>query len=165
MSRAITLTLAAAALLGCDGAVIGEDFPHHPPAAAEPAACVLPRVGSTCPAPIAPVEALAFVQAAAWCPAQSEMVVDERPGGDVELACSAPGWRIVVGVVAAAWGVAFLADDGALVVCVDGRVDAVLPLLVDETSGRHWHRLSDDDGVCLDAGLCAPAFDQCEAPR
>lgn len=157
----------AASLLGCDGSVV-DGLPHHPPPVEAPAACVLPAVGSTCPAPLAPADARAFVQSQAWCPDGADLFIDERPGGDVELACAPAGggWRIVVGVVGAAWGVAYLAADGSLVVCdLAGRVDQVLPLLTDPTSGRHWHALSADDGVCLVRRLCSFAFEQCEAPR
>lgn len=156
------LALAASLLAGCDPAF--DALPHPPPAEA---GCVHPAVGSTCPAPLAPADALAFVQSRAWCPPGAELHADFRPGGDLELACAPPegGWRVVVGVVAADWGAAFLADDAALVVCdLEGRVDAVLPMLADRTAGRHWHRLSVDDGLCLDAGLCEPAFDPCADP-
>lgn len=166
MSRAITLTLVAAALLGCDGAVIGEDFPHHPPAAGEPAACVLPRLGATCPIPIEGEAALDAVEEAAWCPA-GDLRSDARPDGVVELACEplTGGWRLVAGVVAPGWGVAYLAPDATLVHCdADGRVAQIMPLLGDGF-GRLWHALTPDDSLCLVDARCFVVSDQCEAPR
>lgn len=149
------VALLASILGGCDAPVDALD--HQPPA------CVLPSVGETCalPADVSAEE----IQRRAWCPDGSAMVVDDRGDGDLEIACEADDrtWRIVVGVRARDWGVAYLADDGSLVVCVDGRVDSVLPLLTDRTSGRHWHRLSVDDGVCLDLDLCELAFEPCDA--
>lgn len=158
MIHRLGLIAFVASLLGaCDPGIDGH--PHHAPADGAPA-CWHPPVGVTCPAPLD--DPRDFVDGAAWCP-DGALLIDERPGGDVEFSCAPEdgSWRIVVGVVARASGVAYLAEDGALVVCnLAGRVDAVMPLLTDE-SGRFWHALVPADADCLDNDTCELVSDPC----
>lgn len=146
-------------LIGCDQPI--DAIPHHPPV------CALPALGATCPIPIDGEPALDAVELAAWCPAGAELQSDARPGGVLELACAPPaaGWRIVVGVVAPGWGVAWLTPDGTLAMCsADARVAQLAPLLTDR-AGRHWHALGPDDLICLDRGDCAVVSDPCGLER
>ena len=160
----LSTVLVALTLAACDPGI--DAIPHGAPLPDAPR-CTLPSVGSTCPIPVVGEVAFDAVEDAAWCPAGAELVSDARPGGALELACVPldQRWRIVVGVVAPGWGVAWLTPDGTLAMCgTGGRVEQLMPLVTDR-EGRHWHALSADDLLCLADGTCAIASDPCGAGR